>query len=143
MHADVTNFISEIELTQTHFVNNHCVNRKVGNLIRDKFTSELEIILLEAFVEALEYYIRDTTSVVSGDIVLSTSYNVRNDTITYDGTTYIPGESFTGTATTIFAGGGTVTVDDNLFTQAEAQDIVDHINKVMDSTHYLKLTDYF
>ena len=143
MHANVTNFISLIELSQTNFTNNHCVNRQMGTFIRDEFVNNLKIILLEALVEVLEYCLRDTTSVSSGDIVSGVSYNVRNDTITYDGTTYQPGESFTGTATTIFAGSGTVTVDDNLFTVGEIQEVVDHINEIMETTHYLKLSDYF
>ena len=143
MHADVTNFISLVELSQTNFTNNYCVNRQVGANVRDNFVHDLKIILLETLVEILEYYLRDTTSVDSGDIVEGVSYNVRNDDIVYDAVTYEPGESFTGTATAIYAGAGTVTVDDNFFTVEEAQDIIDHINEIMESTHYLKLTDYF
>ena len=123
MHADVTNFISLVELSQTNFTNNYCVNRQVGANVRDNFVHDLKIILLETLVEILEYYLRDTTS---------------DDAVTYE-----PGESFTGTATAIFAGAGTVTVDDNFFTVEEAQEVIDHINEIMESTHYLKLTDYF
>ena len=63
------------------------------------------ILILE---HPLDGYVLDNTDKVSGTLVNGTVYEVRSGNVTYNGTKYFKGSTFTATATTTFTGTGKV-----------------------------------
>lgn len=71
---DRTTFLYELNVAQSDYVNKYSNKLQTG-LLEQQLLEKVKIVLLEAFVEAIEYWYRDT---ISGDLMSFTVAEVED-----------------------------------------------------------------